>query len=340
MPQEPLTYPEIRRAFDQQPLFEDKTWRLSPEPWPLTADQVSNIEDIGRACLEFFQAMELLYTRSVQGKNLLRNKTLHAPWAAEYLDRGKPSQLIEHSRSKRLRGRMPAILRPDLLLTDDGFALTEIDSVPGGIGLTGFLNRLYQRDGVNVVGGNDRMVTAFYETLAAQVPEKTLPLIAILVSDEAATYRPEMQWLAQSLQKLGKRVYCLHTSEVMPLGNTLCASIEGNPEKIDLVYRFWELFDLSNVPIAEYILQAWEDSELVVSPPMRHFQEEKLSLALFHHHILEDFWREHLSKKAFQILRAAIPKSWIIDPVDLPPNAVLDAPLIGGRPIRSWERWF
>lgn len=338
MPQEPLTFSEIRRAFDKQPLFEDKTWRISPEPWPLTKDQVSDIKDIGRACLEFFQAMEVLYTRSVQGKNLLRNKTLIAPWAAEYLDRGKPSQLIDHSRSKRLRGRMPALLRPDLLLTDDGFALTEIDSVPGGIGLTGFLNRLYQRDGVNIVGGNDRMVTAFYETLASQVPDKRLPLVAILVSDEAATYRPEMQWLAQSLRELGKRVYCLHTSEVMPLGKTLCASIDGNPEQIDIVYRFWELFDLSNVPIAEYILQAWEDSELVVSPPMRHFQEEKLSLALFHHHLLEDFWREHLSKDAFKILRAAIPKSWIIEPVDLPPNAVLDAPEIGGRPIRRWEQ--
>ena len=30
----------------------------------------------------------------------------------------------------------PTVLRPDLLLTDEGFVMTELDSVPGGIGLT------------------------------------------------------------------------------------------------------------------------------------------------------------------------------------------------------------
>jgi hypothetical protein len=48
-----------------------------------------------------------------------------------------------------LRGVFPPVLRPDLLLTDDGFAMTELDSVPGGIGLTAFLNRLYEGDGGN-----------------------------------------------------------------------------------------------------------------------------------------------------------------------------------------------
>ena len=110
-----------------------------------------------------------------------------------------------------------------------------------------------------------------------------------------------MQWLAEMLQQRGKRVYCFHHSEIMPLGNTLCASVDGNPEKIDVIYRFWELFDLANVPLAEYILEAWEDSQLVVTPPMRHFQEEKLSLALFHHHLLEEFWRENLSKSSFKL---------------------------------------
>ena len=35
------------------------------------------------------------------------------------------------------------VLRPDLLPTRDGFALTEWDSVPGGIGLTDHLGRIY-----------------------------------------------------------------------------------------------------------------------------------------------------------------------------------------------------
>lgn len=29
--------------------------------------------------------------------------------------------------------------------------------------------------------------------------------------------------------------------------------------------------------------------------------------------------------------------TWILDPVDLPPNAVLDAPYVNGKPISRWE---
>ena len=139
-----LAYASIKSALDAQPLFEAKTWQLSPEAWPLRREEVAQLEQIGAACLEFHQALETLYLRSAGGKNLLRNKPLVAPWVAEYLDRGKPAGLVQHARDSRLRGVFSPVLRPDLLLTDHGFALTELDSVPGGIGLTAFLNRLYE----------------------------------------------------------------------------------------------------------------------------------------------------------------------------------------------------
>ena len=84
-----LSYEHIRSTLAAQPLFEAKTWQLSPDPWPLTPAQVAQLEAIGAACLEFHQALEALYLRSVAGKNLLRNKPLIAPWVADYLDRGK-----------------------------------------------------------------------------------------------------------------------------------------------------------------------------------------------------------------------------------------------------------
>ena len=71
---------------------------------------------------------------------------------------------------------------------------------------------------------------------------------------------------------------------------------------------------------------------------MRAFQEEKLSMALFHHRILEDFWKEHLSKRSYAILKKLIPQTWVMDPVELPPNAVLDAPFVNGKPIARWEQ--
>ena len=43
----PLPHETIRSALAAQPLFEDKTWQLSPEAWPLDAAQVANLRAIG-----------------------------------------------------------------------------------------------------------------------------------------------------------------------------------------------------------------------------------------------------------------------------------------------------
>lgn len=335
----PLAFESIRTALAGQPLFEDKSWQLSPEAWPLTSEQKTQLEAIGVACFEFHQALETLYLRSVAGKNLLRNKPLLAPWVADYLDRGKPAALIAHARDPKNRGAFPTVLRPDLLLTDEGFVLTELDSVPGGIGLTAFLNRLYggAGDGAQILGADDAMIRNFHASLAALKPDQRNPAIALVVSDEAATYRPEMEWLALQLQLQGKRVFCLKPEDIFPLENALFFDIEGNPEKIDVIYRFFELFDLENIRTQKFIFEAWQAGEVVIAPPMRHFQEEKLTLALFHHHLLQDYWAEALSGRSLKLLRALIPQSWVMDPAPLPPGAVLDGPRAGNRALSNWR---
>jgi hypothetical protein len=337
---EGLSFAEAEAAFAKQDLFENKTWRYSPSAFALTTKQVTSIRKIGQACYDFYRAQEMLYMRSATGKNLLRNRELFAPWVAEYLDRGKPEALICHARSKAVRGTQPMVLRPDLIITEEGFALTEIDSVPGGIGLTAFLNRLYaDKHGEALIGaGSEDMLDAFYRVLASRAPQLIAPYIAILVSDEAATYLPEMEWLASQLRQRGRRVHVYHPDDVMPLGDAICVGIDGDPQEVDVIYRFWELFDLANVPIAEHLLAARQTALLSLTPPMRHFQEEKLNLALFHHHNLEGFWREHLPKESYRILSEVIPMTWVMDPVELPPNAVLDAPLVASKPISQWQQ--
>lgn len=333
-----LAFDQIKASLGAQSLFEDKTWRLSPQAWPLTPGQLAELEAIGRACHEFHQALETLYLRSAAGKNLLRNKPLLAPWVADYLDRGKPAELVRHARDPRNRGAFPTVLRPDLLLTEDGFALTELDSVPGGIGLTAFLNRLYgSDDDAALIGHRDAMIENFYASLAALAPKTRNPLIVLLVSDEAATYRPEMHWLAAQLQRQGRRVFCLHPDEVFPLGGELFFDIDGTPEKVDIIYRFFELFDWANVRVAPHILEVWSAGHVAIAPPMRHFQEEKLALALFHHHLLADFWQENLGRRSLELLRKLIPQSWIMDPTPLPPGAVLDGPRVADRMLNDWR---
>ena len=134
----------------------------------------------------------------------------------------------------------------------------------------------------------------FHAALATLQPKLRNPLIALAVSEEAATYRPEMAWLAHQLQLQGKRVFCVRPEDLFPLENALFLDVDGNPEKVDVLYRFFELFDLPNIPTQRFILEAWNAGELAIAPPMRHFQEEKLALALFHHHLLQDYWAEAL----------------------------------------------
>tara|TARA_B100000212_G_scaffold175377_1_gene132025 strand:+ start:2734 stop:4125 length:1392 start_codon:yes stop_codon:yes gene_type:complete len=332
-----MDFTDLQEAFARQELFEGKTWRTSPEPWKLSAEIVSTLDGIGQASLDFYKALEVLYLRSADGKKLLRNKEVYAPWVAEYLDRGKPSELVAISRSKACKGRIPPVIRPDLLVTAEGFSITEFDSVPGGIGLTAYLNALYDRDSrFPILGEEKAMEKAFYRRLASLAPKKDNPVIVIAVSEESATYKPEMDWLANRLQLMGHRVFSLLTNKVFPLGGGLYFDIEGNPEKIDVVYRFFELFDLENIETSQFIIEAWENGEIALDPPLRPFFEEKSALALFHHHLLRDFWRESISKKSRKILDSLIPQSWIVDPSPLPPGAAIDGPLAQGRQLHSW----
>ena len=139
------------------------------------------------------------------GKNLLRNKPLLAPWVADYLDRGKPAALIAHARDPRNRGHVPdrAAARPAADrrgLRDDRARLGARRHRPHGLPQPPL--RASERAPARS-GADDAMIKNFHASLAALRPAIRNPLIALVVSDEAATYRPEMEWLAHQLQVAG-----------------------------------------------------------------------------------------------------------------------------------------
>src|SRR2546426_6486555 len=129
----------IREQLPESGLFADMDWRISPAPFSLGNDLARELETLGRVLLQFNRAVNLLYRQSVAGKQ--------PSWIAAWLDRGKPANLIQLQRSAALKNELPRVIRPDLLVTEQGLALTELDSVPGGIGLTGWLNQNYAQIG-------------------------------------------------------------------------------------------------------------------------------------------------------------------------------------------------
>jgi hypothetical protein len=343
------SFESLTAAFAAHELFADKTWRLSPKAFPLSEAQLAEIRAIGDACHAFYHAQELLYMRSALNKKILRNGDQTAPWVARYLDRNKPDGLVAHGRHRAVKNQSPVVIRPDLLITENGFALTELDSVPGGVGLTARLNEIYALETPALIGGM-RQPELFYQHVAALAGSAhsagsadsagsdapASPLIAIAISDEAATYRPEFEYLAEKLRAAGHRIWCAHPSELMPLGEALFIPVNGVPQRVDIIYRFFELFDMGNVKGADVVFDAVEQGQVALTPPMKAFQEEKLNLALLHHPALDAFWRENLSPAQLATLRRVVPRTWLMEENPLPPTAVLHAPTVAGRPICAW----
>lgn len=323
-----MNFSEIKNALNAREFLAGKTWKISPDAWTFPPSFRDELSALGTAALAFYRALEKLYLASAENKKILRNADLRAPWVAPLLDRGKPPRLIAHQRARTLAGTLPPIIRPDLLICENGFALTEFDSVPGGIGLTAFLSKIYDAHGAQ------KMPELF---LASVAHGNANARIAIAVSDEASSYRPEFEQLAEDLRsRADATVFVCHP-------NALEISADGvffNGEKIDIIYRFFELFDLKNVAKIDELFEATERGNVKVTPPMRAFQEEKMSLALLHHPSLSTFWAESLGEENFSFLKKIVPETWIVEPTPtggLPASAALLAPKIGGRAIRDWS---
>jgi len=224
-------------------------------------------------------------------------------------------------RSPAFKNDLPRVIRPDLLLTEHGISVTELDSVPGGIGLTAWLNQTYahlgrgkgpfpsianeEADGRDawptLLGSADSMLRGF-ESIFGDASR-----IRIIVSEESATYRPEMQWLSE---QLGTR-FTVHDSGFSDFQDG------------DAVYRFFELFDLVNVPNAKMIFDRATEKQVRVTPPPKPLFEEKMLFALLWNRNLHGFWRQELGDKFFNRLKKLVPYTWVIDPSPLPPQAAI-----------------
>src|SRR5581483_6393986 len=147
----------IRAAFPKEGLFAEKDWLLSPDAFPIDDKFLSELEQLGHRLFVFQRACNQLYQLSVKGKQ--------PAWVAGYLDAGKPKELIEFSRRKEIRDDLPRVIRPDLILTETGYVIAEIDSVPGGIGLTGWLNQTYSQFDQQIIGGSQGMLDGFQSVL-------------------------------------------------------------------------------------------------------------------------------------------------------------------------------
>lgn len=333
------------------------SWRIAPTPFLLAPHDVAFFRSLGNHLLAFYRSLNRLYLESLRGTQ--------PAWVAAYLDQGKPESLIAYGRMKRFRDLLPGVIRPDIIPTEEGphgprMVITELDSVPGGIGLTGALVRAYGTMGdalqvtrdantattrhpspvtchpFKIVGGPDGMIRGFAAMLRHHLEDRT-GCVAILVSDEAKDYRAEMTWMAARLREAGLEAYCVEPRDIRFTEESLLIRSETGDRLVSLVYRFFELFDLLNIPKSELIMYSTKKDRTVVTPPFKPALEEKLAFALFHHPVLAPFWRKDLAEETYGLLANLLPRTWILDPRPLPPTAVIPDLRLSGRAVTDWR---
>ena len=167
--------------------------------------------------------------------------------------------------------------------------MTELDSVPGGIGVTAWLSRIYSKAGYDVLGGPDGMIDGFRSLL----PHGG----TVLISAESSDYLPEMEWL---------------TREMGEAWNVVPA------EKYEVddhaLYRFFELFDWESIPSVRSLADAAAAGKIQITPPFKPHLEDKLWLALLWSPAMKPIWEKSLRGSHLQRLRELVPFGWVLDP--------------------------
>ena len=294
-----LSLSELRDGLPEGGLFGGGAWRWSPEPLKLSQAEARQMMALGHPLARFQQACDGLYRRSAAGKL--------PEWLAELLDEGKPEWLVRLQREISTAEQFPRVFRPDLILTDTGFVMTELDSVPGGIGVTAWLSQVYAKAGYDVIGGPNGMIDGFRSLM----PEGG----TVLVSDESGDYRPEMEWLTS---ELGAAWKVAPAEEYEPNGQAL--------------YRFFELFDWESIACVRRLAESAATGEIKITPPFKPHLEDKLWLALLWSPALKKIWEQSMRGSHLKRLRELVPFGWVLDPTPLPPHAAL--PRINAH---SWE---
>ena len=307
-------------------------WKISPRPFPVRPETVARLEVLGHDLLALYKAANRMHIAATRG-NL-------PGWILDYLDQGKPERIRELGNLRRTRSHVPRIIRPDLMALEDGtLRATEIDAVPGGFGMLAALSQRYASLGFEPVGDVNGIPVALAQ-MFRDVAGIEAPTIAIVVSDESEDYRSEMLWIAEALQELSVDAHVVHPRDLSLEGDALCFKSDKDKTLLaDVVYRFFELYDLPNIPKVDLIIYAMKHRLITITPPFKAFLEEKSTFALFQHPDLSQFWMHELGKDIVGRLRNDLAPTWVLDPSPVPPFATVDPPLItAGRQVRNWSQ--
>lgn len=246
----------------------DFSFRVSPTPFKLNKSQKEEMINIGKAICDYMDACVELYKSDEHIR--------------EILDRGKPEKYKNVGEPRFL------FLRPDLILTENGFSICEIETSPFGLGLAEVLNRTYGG------AGFDPIVTQ--NALGNYVQSHIAQNGTIAYSEKVKAFSGQMDFLAEEVFS-GK-------GKAWDSQNISTGSVIKKPE----IYRAFYLSDEYKDPKVAAFLQ----SPHIYVPTLTPQFEEKALLAFIWDKRYTEFFKQKLGKSSFELLRKSIPKTWIL----------------------------
>ena len=204
------------------------------------------------------------------------------------LDTGKPEIfLTDDSRPSRY-----LFVRPDIIITPQGFTICEVETSPFGLALSEVLNRGYRQEGFETLVGDN--------VLAEHIQAQTSVKGSIVYSTKTQSYAGQMTFLADELfSGEGRNWQARHTSEMI------------GQQQQDMYRGFYLAESLIDPDVATVLDSQMANGGVLLPSPTPHM-EEKANLALIWDKRFEDYLKRELGEGAFNHLREVIPPTWVV----------------------------
>lgn len=247
-------------------------FRVSPNPLELTSEQAKQVETIGKDITSFFLAADELYRTDSAVRELL--------------DTGKPEIFLADHPAQYL------FVRPDMIITESGFSICEVETSPFGLALAEVLNRSYRDAGFETMVGDD--------TLASHIQEATPAEGTLVYSPKTQAYAGQMAFLAENVFSGEGRKW--NSANVA----------DTDPSQLGDVYRGFYLAEYTTDPNVRLLLESnLSGSNNLLPSPTPHL-EEKAVLSLIWDKRFEHKLRAQLGNASYDHLRDVIPPTWVV----------------------------
>jgi len=248
-------------------------FRISPRPLYLSKEQKIDIQNIGSDISCYFHIVDEMYVNNMGG---VRN----------ILDTGKPQIFLADQLAHYL------FARPDLIITEGGFSICEVETSPFGLALAEILNQAYQNKGFETMVDSG--------AISEQVRQNTPIEGNIVYSKKTQAYSGQITFLADKVFSGDGRHWESQDADNITLQNN------------SNIYRGFYLNEYLSDPAIKILLdrQITNNDNTIPSPTP--YMEEKAILSLIYDKRFEEYLRIKLGVASFKHLKTVIPPTWIV----------------------------